>query len=108
MLNKSLNERRREKLYILRKKFGGSVRNGVLNWCKEVTRGYQGLELTNFSSSWTDGLAFAALIHSLVPGEYDYNELSSSCPVANYEVALKAAEKLGIHAELVNNITYVP
>ena len=41
-----------------------SVRNALLDWCKEVTAGFPGVEVTNFSSSWNDGLAFCALFYS--------------------------------------------
>lgn len=37
----------------------------------------QNVEITNFSSSWNDGLAFCALLHSYVPTKIPYAELSA-------------------------------
>ena len=37
----------------------------------------QGVDITNFSSSWNDGLAFCALMHSYLPEKIPYTTLSS-------------------------------
>lgn len=39
----------------------------LLDWCKEVTRGYPGVKVTNFTTSWRNGLAFCAIIHHFRP-----------------------------------------
>lgn len=36
----------------------------------------QNIEITNFSSSWEDGLAFCAVYHSYFPTQIPYNSLS--------------------------------
>lgn len=38
-------------------KNGGSKRNALLKWCQSKTVGYRNIDITNFSSSWNDGLA---------------------------------------------------
>ncbi len=37
----------------------------------------QGIDITNFSSSWNDGLAFCALIHLYQPSKIPYKELNT-------------------------------
>jgi len=38
----------------------------------------QGIDITNFSSSWNDGLAFCALLHTYLPDLILYKELNSN------------------------------
>ena len=38
---------------------------------------YQGIDITNFSSSWNDGLAFCALVHIYLPDKIPYKELNT-------------------------------
>jgi len=53
--------------------------------------------VTDFGSSWRDGVAFNALIHGLRPELVDMARLSSNTTRANLEYAFNAAEKhLGI------------
>ncbi|XP_026305174.2 EH domain-binding protein 1-like protein 1 [Piliocolobus tephrosceles] len=35
------------------------------------------IDITNFSSSWSDGLAFCALLHTYLPAHIPYQELNS-------------------------------
>ena len=39
----------------------------LLDWCIQVTRGYQGIKLTNWTTSWRNGLAFCAIINQFRP-----------------------------------------
>jgi len=36
----------------------------------------QGIDITNFSSSWSDGLAFCALVHTYLPDMIPYKDLN--------------------------------
>lgn len=35
------------------------------------------IDITNFSSSWNDGLAFCAVLHTYLPAHIPYQELNS-------------------------------
>lgn len=39
----------------------------LLEWCKDVTRDYPGVKVTNLTTSWRNGMAFCAVIHSFRP-----------------------------------------
>ncbi|XP_054458584.1 smoothelin, like [Anoplopoma fimbria] len=69
-----------------------SIKQILLEWCRSKTIGYQNIELQNFSSSWSDGMAFCALVHSFFPTEFDYNSLSPADRKHNFELAFGTAE----------------
>lgn len=39
----------------------------LLQWCQDITSGYHGVKVTNFSTSWRNGLAFCAILHHFHP-----------------------------------------
>lgn len=39
----------------------------LLEWCQQVTQGHKGVKITNFSTSWRNGLAFCAILHHFYP-----------------------------------------
>ena len=62
---------------------------------------YKGVEIKNFSSSWNDGLAFCALMHSFLPTRIDYEQMrNESNPKKNFQVAFKVAQSVGIQQTL--------
>lgn len=52
----------------------------------------QHVDIQNFSSSWSNGMAFCALVHNFFPDAFDYGSLSPSNRRQNFEVAFSAAE----------------
>uniref|UniRef100_A0A8C9K0M3 Smoothelin like 1 n=1 Tax=Panthera tigris altaica TaxID=74533 RepID=A0A8C9K0M3_PANTA len=56
----------------------GSVKNMLLEWCRAMTRNYEHVDIQNFSSSWSSGMAFCALIHKFFPDAFDYAALEPS------------------------------
>ncbi|XP_074536316.1 smoothelin, like isoform X2 [Halichoeres trimaculatus] len=69
-----------------------SIKQILLEWCRSKTIGYQNIDLQNFSSSWSDGMAFCALVHSFFPTEFDYTALSPTNCKQNFELAFGTAE----------------
>lgn len=68
-----------------------SYKRLLLQWCQKATAGYRGLHLTNFTSSWRNGLAFNALLHGQWPDCVDYETLDPSCAADNLTKAFDAA-----------------
>lgn len=79
----------------------GSKRNALLRWCQSRTAGYKHVDITNFSTSWSNGMAFCALLHSYIPEHIPYNSLKPENPEENFNFVFKAAETVGISTTLV-------
>ncbi|NWR86945.1 SMTL2 protein, partial [Furnarius figulus] len=71
-----------------------SIKQILLEWCRSKTIGYKHIDLQNFSSSWNDGMAFCALVHSFFPEAFDYNKLDPANRKQNFELAFTMAEKM--------------
>ncbi|XP_077776522.1 smoothelin isoform X6 [Podarcis muralis] len=71
-----------------------SIKQMLLDWCRAKTRGYEHVDIQNFSSSWSDGMAFCALVHNFFPEAFDYAQLSPQDRRRNFEMAFSAAEVL--------------
>ncbi|XP_006901452.1 PREDICTED: cytospin-B-like isoform X2 [Elephantulus edwardii] len=95
-----LSVERRDPLTALAREYGGSKRNALLKWCQKKTEGYANIDITNFSSSWSDGLAFCALLHTYLPAHIPYQELKSQEKKRNLLLAFEAAQSVGIKPSL--------
>ncbi|XP_009704061.1 PREDICTED: smoothelin [Cariama cristata] len=69
-----------------------SIKQMLLDWCRAKTRGYEHVDIQNFSSSWSDGMAFCALVHNFFPEAFDYSQLTPQNRRHNFEVAFSSAE----------------
>ncbi|KAF7688604.1 hypothetical protein HF521_013411 [Silurus meridionalis] len=69
------------------------IKQLLLEWCRSKTIGYQHIYIHNFSSSWTDGMAFCALVHSFFPNEFDYSQLNPAHRKYNLDLAFTTAEE---------------
>lgn len=80
---------------------GLSAKEGLLLWVQRKTQSYANVHVTNFTSSWSSGLALCALIHkhrpdlidfeSLDPNEYRQNiELGYNIMQTNFNVKVRA------------------
>ncbi|XP_076155922.1 uncharacterized protein LOC143139203, partial [Alosa pseudoharengus] len=84
----------------LLRRHGGSKRNSLLRWCQSRTQGYKNIDITNFSSSWADGLAFCAIYHTYLPTHIPYSSLSPDNKRENLTLAFQTGEGVGITASL--------
>nr|XP_047907265.1 smoothelin isoform X1 [Anser cygnoides] len=78
-----------------------SIKQMLLDWCRAKTRGYEHVDIQNFSSSWSDGMAFCALVHNFFPEAFDYSQLTPQNRRHNFEVAFSSAEMLADCVPLV-------
>ncbi|XP_053488639.1 EH domain-binding protein 1 isoform X2 [Ictalurus furcatus] len=70
--------------------------HSLLVWCREVTKNYRGVKITNFTTSWRNGLAFCALLHHFRPDLIDYKSLNPQDIKENNKKAYDGFASLGI------------
>lgn len=74
-----------------------SAKDALLLWCQKKTKGYRDVKVDNFSSSWRDGLALAALIHKHRPDLIDFDSLNKDNRRENLQLCFDVAQRdLGI------------
>ncbi|KAM6311085.1 F-actin-monooxygenase MICAL1 [Podargus strigoides] len=75
----------------------GDAYEELLSWCQASTAGYRGVAVTNFTTSWTSGLALCALIHRFRPDLVDFDSMDPKDPIRTHQMMLDMAEQeLGI------------
>ncbi|KAF7656436.1 hypothetical protein LDENG_00041180 [Lucifuga dentata] len=65
----------------------------LLTWCQKETQGYKGVNVTNLTSSWRNGLALCALIHRHRPELIDFDSLNEEDVSGNNQLAFDVAEQ---------------
>ena len=74
-----------------------SLEKALLQWCQVNTAPYPGVDIKNFSTCWSDGLAFAALIHRWRPELLDFATIAAKDPNLRLDSVFEIAFKeLGI------------
>ncbi|GMT17476.1 hypothetical protein PFISCL1PPCAC_8773, partial [Pristionchus fissidentatus] len=76
-----------------------SIKDALLRWVQNRVEQYP-ISITNFSSSWSDGMAFCALTHRFAPGAFDFASLKPENRKENFDLAFRVAEEYGIPALL--------
>ncbi|XP_059363227.1 EH domain-binding protein 1-like protein 1 isoform X1 [Carassius carassius] len=68
----------------------------LLEWCQKVTQGYKGVRISNFSTSWRNGLAFCAILHHFHKDKLNYEMLDPYDIKRNNKKAFDGFAELGI------------
>ncbi|XP_041723809.1 uncharacterized protein LOC121554340 isoform X7 [Coregonus clupeaformis] len=68
----------------------------LLEWCQEATKEHKGVKITNFSTSWRNGLAFCALLHHFHPDRINFEMLDPYDIKRNNKKAFDGFAALGI------------
>ncbi|XP_016097591.1 uncharacterized protein [Sinocyclocheilus grahami] len=68
----------------------------LLEWCQNVTQGCKGVRISNFSTSWRNGLAFCAILHHFHPDKVNYEMLDPYDIKRNNKKAFDGFAELGI------------
>ncbi|XP_012055807.1 PREDICTED: dystrophin, isoforms A/C/F/G/H-like [Atta cephalotes] len=69
----------------------------LLAWCRQNSQNYSGVDIKNFTTSWSDGLAFNAILHKWKSHLFDFNNIARKHPNARLDHAFRLAqEHLGI------------
>ncbi|KAM4018520.1 EH domain-binding protein 1-like protein 1 isoform 2-T2 [Anomaloglossus baeobatrachus] len=70
--------------------------DSLLRWSQEVTSGYRGVRVNNFTTSWRNGLAFCAILHHFHPERINYDSLDPLNVKENNKKAYDGFAALGI------------
>ncbi|XP_029609409.1 uncharacterized protein LOC115194132 isoform X9 [Salmo trutta] len=68
----------------------------LLEWCQEATKEHKGVKITNFSTSWRNGLAFCALLHHFHPDRINFEMLDPYDIKRNNKKAFDGFAEMGI------------
>lgn len=74
-------------------KDSGKKKTGIdalLEWCQQTCAGYAEVKITNFTTSWKDGLAFCALMHKYHADSIDYKDMINKTPHERLVAAFEA------------------
>ncbi|XP_060753614.1 microtubule-actin cross-linking factor 1 isoform X11 [Tachysurus vachellii] len=73
-----------------------TAKEKLLLWTQKAIEGYPGIRCVNFSSSWSDGRMFNALLHRYRPDLIDMELVARQSNRDNLEQAFEIAESLGV------------
>ncbi|XP_075387998.1 nesprin-2 isoform X2 [Tenrec ecaudatus] len=70
-----------------------SAKKALLLWAQEQCASYESVDVTDFKSSWRNGMAFLAVIHALRPDLIDLNSVKQRSNRDNLNDAFRIAEQ---------------
>ncbi|XP_061123835.1 microtubule-actin cross-linking factor 1 isoform X7 [Syngnathus typhle] len=73
-----------------------TAKEKLLLWSQQATEAYPGLRCVNFTSSWSDGRMFNALLHRYRPDLINMEAVAQQSNRENLEQAFEIAESLGV------------
>ncbi|XP_070164123.1 dystrophin, isoforms A/C/F/G/H isoform X3 [Polyergus mexicanus] len=65
----------------------------LLAWCRQNSQNYPGVDIKNFTTSWSDGLAFNAILHRWKSHLFDFNNIARKHPNARLDHAFRIAQE---------------
>ncbi|XP_061817478.1 protein-methionine sulfoxide oxidase mical3b-like [Nerophis lumbriciformis] len=65
----------------------------LLAWCREQTRGYPGVAVSDLTTSWKSGMALCALVHRYRPDLIDFGALNPTAKEENIRLAFDVCER---------------
>ncbi|XP_032668823.1 dystrophin, isoforms A/C/F/G/H-like isoform X7 [Odontomachus brunneus] len=65
----------------------------LLAWCRQNSQSYPNVDIKNFTTSWSDGLAFNAILHKWKPHLFDFNNIARKHPNARLDHAFRLAQE---------------
>ncbi|KAF3841049.1 hypothetical protein F7725_006911 [Dissostichus mawsoni] len=71
-------------------------KDDAAEWCQDITKGHRGIKVTNFSTSWRNGMAFCAILHHFHPDKIQFDQLYPHDIKINNKKAFDGFEALGI------------
>jgi hypothetical protein len=75
-ISRPLHDNREFQVHRRRDEENLSARDALLQWARKATSGYPQVNVTNFGSSWRDGLAFNAILHRYRPQAVNWQRVS--------------------------------
>jgi len=72
---------------------GSGAKEIILGWVQQTIQDYP-IPMTNFSSCWSNGLAFCALIHVFYPDSFTWSSLLPENREYNFSLAFDLSEQL--------------
>jgi len=72
---------------------GSGAKEIILSWVQQTIQDYP-IPMTNFSSCWSSGLAFCALIHVFYPDIFNWSSLTPENREYNFSLAFSLSEQL--------------
>ncbi|XP_015225003.1 PREDICTED: utrophin-like, partial [Cyprinodon variegatus] len=64
----------------------------LLSWVRQCTRSYPEVNVLNFTTSWSDGLALNAILHHFRPGAFSWDQVVKMSPVERLDHAFTFAK----------------
>jgi len=69
----------------------------LLEWCQEMTKGYEEVAITDFVKSWKDGLGFACLVHKHREDLIDWKQMKEASVEKRLVNAFASFENMGVN-----------
>jgi small GTP-binding protein len=72
------------------------VKQRILEWAKSVTKEYPNVALTDYTTSWQNGIAFCSIVHHFQPELVDVDSLDPEDKIGNLDKAFQALKTMGV------------